>query len=368
MVVIRQAKPTAPYANGSLTVLLASRPADDPNLKYQFRRDSETVWRLAPEGRVHLTNLKPGPLTLQVRVVDRRGQSSAVLTRSWTVRPAPAPVAKSKSPLKVGETFYQDVLVSRQSAYRFLGGQVSQNVQYGFLSSLKVDKVNEDGSCLVLQKVEAARFGKGDAAMQSLLNGLLQKTKGATFKITLSAQGEVTGFEGDKEAVRVFEGKNALGGRTFLLWSFLDRDGWKELAQAALFRPDQPAGTAKKWERKMTHSWGPLGRWAGRVVYSHTGKKDQLDQIGYVLDMAYKPPAKGAAGLPFTIGKAAFKPQTASGVILYDAKKGRVVAVEERFHVKGLLTVSALEVNTAIDMDEAQVFQVRISDEKPKWK
>jgi hypothetical protein len=360
-VTIRRGKDARLHAGGSLTVLLAGTGADDAALKYQYRTGAESAWRSAPRGRIHLTDLKAGTLTLHVRAVDSRGRSSPVVTHSWTVEPP--------GPLKAGDTFYQEVVVSRLSRYRLLGGTVSQNVSYSFLSSFKVEKVNPDGGGGVVQKVEAARFGKGDAAMQALLKGLLQQTKGATFKITLNARGVVTGFEGGKEAVRVFEGKNALGGQTFLLWSFLDKDGWKELAQVSLLRPEKPSGTAQKWAHKITHSWGPLGRWAGRVVYGYTGKKAGLDQIGYVLDMGYQPPAKGAAaGLPFTITRAAFKPQTAAGVVLYDTRKSRVVAAEERFHVKGLLAVSALGTNVDIDMDEAQYIQVRLSDQKPEWK
>src|SRR5262249_39179223 len=158
------------------------------------------------------------------------------------------------------------------------------------------------------------------------------------------------------------------GGQAFLLWSFMDRDGWKELAQVTLFRPDRPRTTSGKWARQMTHSWGPLGHWAGRVVYAYAGRQQKLDRIAYVLHMAYLPPRGRAANLPFEITGAAFKPQTAAGVIFYDADRDKVVAAEERFHVKGLLAVSALGVNVDIEMDEAQIFRLRVLDKKPQPK
>jgi hypothetical protein len=155
-------------------------------------------------------------------------------------------------------------------------------------------------------------------------------------------------------------------GPTFLLWSFLDRDGWKELAQATLFLPEEPSGSRAKWSRKLTHAWGPLGSWSGRTVYGYTGKQGNQDRIGYVLDMAYRPPAGAAAGaLPFMVVRAAFQPQAAGGAILYDRRKARVAAAEEAFHVKGALVIDVLGLATAIEMDEAQNFRLRVCDHKP---
>jgi hypothetical protein len=288
-------------------------------------------------------------------------------------KPKPKPVGKPEenSPkeipgLKEGDIFYQEVAIARLSSYRFLGTEIAQNVQYAFLSSFKIEKKNADGGMVVLQKVETARFGKGDAAMQALLNKNLQKTKGASFKIVVNAKREITAFEGAGDKIDVFEGKNAGNGQAFLLWSFMDRDGWKELAQVTLFVPEKPGTTREKWARPMTHSWGPLGSWGGRVIYGRVGKKDKMDRIAYALDMVYRPPAQGGGGgLPFKIVRAAFKPQTAGGTILFDPARNRVAAAEERFHVKGILAVAALGVTSVIEMDEAQIFQLRVLDKKP---
>jgi hypothetical protein len=363
---IHLVEPAQPQTDGSLTLYLTAEPSDESGLQYQYRLSPGAIWQPAPDGRVKLTNLKSGVLKLEVRVLDKQGRPSPVVTRSWTIKPIPQPKPKVQLTLQEGDKFYQEVVITRLSSYRFLGAEIKQNTQYGFLSSFQVQKRKADGGMVVLQKVETARFAGGDPAMQALLNGVLQKTKGANFKITLDAQRHVTKFEGAGDGINVFAGKNALAGQTFLLWSFLDRDAWKELAQTTLFRPEKPAGTAAKWTRPMTHSWGPLGSWTGRVVYGYTGKKARMDRIGYVLDMAYQPPGKGAGGgLPFKIMRAVFKPQTAAGTILFDAGKDRVAAAEERFHVKGILAITALGVDSVIDMDEAQIFRLRVLEQKP---
>jgi hypothetical protein len=55
-------------------------------------------------------------------------------------------------------------------------------------------------------------------------------------------------------------------------------------------------------------------------------------------------------------------------VLAYDAGKGRVAAFEEVFHVRGLLAVGALGLNTVVSLDEAQLFQVRILERNPLGK
>jgi hypothetical protein len=57
--------------------------------------------------------------------------------------------------------------------------------------------------------------------------------------------------------------------------------------------------------------------------------------------------------------------QTARGAIAYDPGRGRVAAAEERFHVRGALAVSCLGVDSVVDMDEMQVFRLRILDRNP---
>jgi hypothetical protein len=280
--------------------------------------------------------------------------------------PAPAAVPPRGPGLQEGDVFWQEVLISRVSQYRVLGADLAQNVQYLLVSRFRVTKKEADGSLKVQQKVESVRLDAADRAMQAQLNDLLQKTRGATFELTLNPRREVVAFKGGPEALKVFTGKNPLGGQTFLLWSFLDLDGWKELAEVSFFRPQEPVRKGDRWARPMTHSWGPLGHWTGKVGFQHLGRQEGVERYDYALDLAYRPPAAGAGGgLPFEIGRSDFRIQTARGAIGFDPQRGRVVLAEERFHVRGALAVSALGVDTLVEMDEAQLFRLRLHDRNP---
>jgi hypothetical protein len=306
--------------------------------------------------------------------------STARATVPFPDRPAPiapileapprrAPPARPKAPpdktvpeLEGIDVFYQHVVISRLSQYHIADLDLGQNVQYELVSRLRV-KEKKEGSLVVEQKVESVRLGNADPALQKRLEELLQKTKGATFTMTLNERREVKTFEGSREAIQVLTGKNPLGGPSFLLWSFLDQDGWKELAQLSFFQPPSGKNTGR-WSRDMTHSWGPLGQWSGKIHYRAAGKQTGGERFHYLLDLAYQPPQKGGE-LPFEIGTSQFQIQTASGAILYQPSRGRVAAAEERFHVRGLLAVSVLGVEAPVQMDEMQVFQLRILDHNP---
>jgi hypothetical protein len=280
-----------------------------------------------------------------------------------TAKPLELP-PKTVPDLQAKDGFFQHVVISRVSRYRILDVDLGQNVQYALVSHFRVKKKRDDGSMVAEQKVESVRLSNADPALQGRLNELLQKTKGATFTITLNARREVTKFEGGPEAIKVFTGANPLGGPSFLLWSFLDRDGWKELAQLSFFQPPASPRRGERWERPMTHSWGPLGNWSGKVHFQFTDRREDLERFDYLLDLAYKPPGKGGA-LPFEIGNSQFQIQTARGVIVYRPSRGHVAAAEERFHVRGLLAVSFLGVESVVQMDEMQLFKLRILDRNP---
>jgi hypothetical protein len=364
-VVIKRLEPAEPEVGKSLEVLLEASGPNRGKLTYQFRIQPETKWQTAEGGLLTFSRLRTGPLVLEVRVVDEQGTSSPVVTRRLVVKPTPEPVEKATARFKVGDKFFQEVVITRRSAYRILGVDLGQNVQYGFVSSFTADKVERDGSCVLTQKVETARFGEGDADLQATLADSLRKTEGAKFELTVSSSGEILRFKGAQDPVKVFAGKNPLGGQTFLLWSFLDDDAWKELAQITFLQPDKPLKKGATWTRPLSHAWGPLGGWTGKTAYAAAGKQAGLERIDYAHQMTYEPPRGAGRDLPFQVQKAEFKPQTAGGAILFDAARSRVAAAEETFHVRGVVVVSVAGTEATVEMDEAQLFRLRVVDREP---
>jgi len=183
-----------------------------------------------------------------------------------------------------------------------------------------------------------------------------------TFTIHLNPRMEVTKFIA---GAKPFEMANLLGGQGLQLASLLDQDGWKELAELTFFQPNRALERNAKWSRKMTHNWGALGSWAGQIHYVYNGKEKGIHKVAYGLDMVYKAP-KGGGMLP--INNAAFKPHIAGGLIHFDAERGKVLEAQERFHVRGRLTLNLLGQNSPVEIDEDQLFYIRIWERDPRGK
>jgi hypothetical protein len=277
--------------------------------------------------------------------------------------PGPSVQQPPQAPRKL----YQEVVVTQRSRYRMQGIDVEADLQYRVLSSLTAGKPKSDGSRVISQKVEQAQLLRADALTQPVFTGLLNQLVGTTFAITVNAEGDVTGLEGAKGRIRASAGNDTAANPSLVMASIIDPDGWREIAQLTFFRPPSGTGSGEKWERSVTHSWGPLGRWSGRATYARTDKDGPLERVCYELKLDYQPPKPGAGGLPFTVLRSDFRHQGAGGSIEYDRAKGRTARAAEHFPVKGNLTVGLLGQETAVELDESQDFQVRILDEKPVY-
>jgi hypothetical protein len=362
--VLYRTEPPEPAVGKRFTVFLKPLGKETGPCTIQYRPSPSVPWQDALEGKVSLPELKPGPLILEIRVLDSRGQPSPLLIQKWTPLPAPEVVRKPRPGLKKGDRIFQEVIVSRQSTCSVLGIDVRDQAVFALLSSLRVEEAAEDGPRVVRQKVESVRLDRADPALQGRLNALLQKTRGASFRLTLGAGGEVLKFEGDKVPFALAVGGASAGELSFLLQSTLDPDAWKEFAQLTFLRPPDPLPRGGQWTRKMAHQWGPLGSWAGQVAYRPTGKAGRLDRFDYMLGLTYSPPGVGG-GLPFQVSKADFRLLAGGGNIMFDVTRGRTVAAEERFHVRGVLAATALGATSTVALEEVQMFRLRILDELP---
>ncbi len=286
-------------------------------------------------------------------------------------RPVPEPeppvvMSRSESSGSTpAEKLYQEVLVTQHTRCNIQGMAFDGDLQYRVLSSLSIDKRTAEGVLSVTQKVERAELIRSDALTQSIVGGLLGQLVGSTFQMTLDSEGRVVDFQGAKPRVEAAAGLNPLGGQSFLMASVIDPDGWREIAELTFFRPPPSTRGDQGWDRAMTHRWGPLGSWVGRVAYVRAGQVDSLQRVRYTYHLTYQAPKADAGGLPFQVVRAEFKHGEAGGSIEFDTVKGCVVKAEERFPVKGSLTMGLLGQETPVALDETQEFRVRILETPP---
>lgn len=291
----------------------------------------------------------PNPFTLPIKpeppkVVEKQPNLIEPLKLVWK--------------LKADDTFFQELVVTQKPTFKIQGIVVASLLQYRIVSRFTVKKVNDDGSRIVEQKIESAKLLLADDLTKSAIAGAVAQLPGTVYTLHLSPKMDVTKLEGKAARPMV---AHLAGGMGMQMTSLIDRDGWKELAQATFFQFDQPLKVKDRWSKSMTHNWGSLGSWSGRINYSYVGKQENLHRVAYGLQLKYQPPAAGAVGL-MKINNANFQPQQAEGVLLFDAGRGKVVGAEERFRVRGFLNANLLGQNTQIEIDEDQHFQIRIHE------
>src|SRR5215471_2168877 len=79
---------------------------------------------------------------------------------------------------KVGDTFTQEVVVSRKSIFRVAGLDVEKWAQYAITSSFNLTRVNPDGSLVAEQTIQNAKLIDADPDMKDSVTTALAKAKG----------------------------------------------------------------------------------------------------------------------------------------------------------------------------------------------
>jgi hypothetical protein len=260
--------------------------------------------------------------------------------------------------LRQGDRLFQDLRVVQKPTFAVQGIPVASSLQYRVLSSFTVAKV-EDDKLTVHQKVESAELLEADPLTQGLIVPLVLKLPGAMFTIELDTRMSVTRFAGTGGNPQM-AGLKLPGLQGVQMAGLLDADGWKEMAQLTFFQPNRGLALGDKWSKPLTHNWGALGSWSGTTHYTYAGSKQSLHQVDYALQLTYKAPKAG--GL---IADALFQPVQAGGAIIFDRDKGRVVEAREHFRVRGRLSINLLGQNTGVDLQEDQLFSIRILDRQP---
>jgi hypothetical protein len=268
----------------------------------------------------------------------------------------------------VGETFFQLLEVQQNGAYTTQGLTLASSVRYRVLSRFTVKKRLDDGKLLIEQHIDEVRLLGASPLAAGPVGAALKDMLGRTFKVTLSPTGDVLGFQGQAGKPNFLPLQLDVGTGMQLV-SLLDEDGWKELLRATFFQPDVSLFQGKTIERKMAHSWGPLGHWVGKVVYAPAvpGTTEELKntyRIAYLYQMLYAPPGAAAGKSPLPILQAAFQPQAAGGQLFFDRDKGKIVLAQEQFRVTGALTVRLAGQPVTIAVEEMQTFRVLVFDRR----
>lgn len=268
-------------------------------------------------------------------------------------------------PVATQQQLFQEIDVQRQPTFIVQGVTVAQSIRYRILSRLEVERQSSDGTCQVVQTIVATRLEHADELSRSTFLASLDTMRGRRFTFTLNSHNEVIGFTGHKKDVRSSPVETRPG-KGFLLTSVIDKDGWKELAELTFFRPENEESiTGKTRIRQMEHDWSPLGSWQGTTTFVKHGQENNGRRFDFSHKMTYVPPNNKEGVLPFRITRANFRPEQASGSLLFDPTLDHVTSARELFRVKGTVGTELLGQSIVIQLEENQTLKITVTDQNP---
>jgi hypothetical protein len=264
---------------------------------------------------------------------------------------------------KEGDKFFVESTIAQKGTVTIQKDKSEQDVVSTTVSSFTVQKP-AGGNFVLEQKIEDVTVKTGSGAVAGSLATLAQKLKGATFKITLSPDGQITQFEGYNDALKkVFgDNENALK----FIRSTITEESLREAAgEVFVPLPKSAVSRGQTWSRTKKLLLGPLGSFEARNTYRYGGKDKEGDLITVTSELTYTPPAKAEAGLPFKITGGRIQSDRATGTIIFDAAAGRLVRSERNVHFKGPLTLEMGQAKNTMQTDLSQKVTVRLSDKRP---
>lgn len=280
-----------------------------------------------------------------------------------------------------GKVFYQEVTTKTEQKIKVMGMDVAQNQEQTFIFSWTPEKQDDkDKSWVVKQKIEGLKMNI-DIGGQKItydstketntanpLSDFFKALVGAEFTLTISADGRVTDIKGKDEFVKKLVQVNPQ--MEPLLKQILSDDALKQMADPAFaVVPDKPKKKGESWERKSTLNIGPIGSYDNTYKYTLEGtdeKDKNLAKIKVQTTLKYIPPVDTATQqLPFKVKNAKLETKDATGEVIFDIAKGRVVSSKMSQNLSGTLSIDVGGMTTDVELTQSQTTTVKTTEENP---
>ncbi|HEV3204228.1 MAG TPA: DUF6263 family protein, partial [Gemmataceae bacterium] len=200
------------------------------------------------------------------------------------------------------------------------------------------------------------------------LSDFFKALVGAEFTLTIDKDMKVSKIDGREEFLKKLTNTNQT--MEPLLKQILSEEALKQMADPAFaVIPGKPVKKGDTWEKPSKLNMGPIGSYESIYKFTYEGQDEKdknLAKIKVETTLKYVPPASGAAsGLPFKIVSADLKSENASGTILFDKEKGRLVSTDSTLKLKGKLTIDISGMTSEVELNQEQTTKVKTSDTNP---
>jgi len=277
--------------------------------------------------------------------------------------------------------YYQELTTKTEQKLNVMGMDIVQNQEQTFYFSWTPVEEKQDKSWVIKQKIEGVKMNiqiggnpvtfdsTKDTTTSNPLSEFFKALVGSEFTITVGPDMKVTKVEGQKDFLDKLVKTNPQMKQ--LLDQILSEEALKQMADPAFaVAPDKAVKKGDSWERKSTLDLGPIGKFDSTYKYTADGQDDKkMERIKVDTTLKYVPPAENtAAALPFKIKKSDLTSKDATGTILFDPAKGRVVSSNQSIKLEGKLDIEIQGSTTTVALTQTQTTTMKASDENPLTK
>ncbi len=262
-----------------------------------------------------------------------------------------------------GHTFYQEVTTHTRQTMKVMGQEVKQTQEQTFILSWTPEK--EDGDRWLLKcRIEGVKMEIDIGGTPISYDSTKPKVR-----VTLDRRFQVQKVEGRDDLVKKLTADRPE--TRALMQGLLNEDVLKEMTNPMLVTvPRRGLGKGDYWVCEKTTDLGPIGKWVGRWQYVHAGRESRLVKLKLdVLNFELQPPRDdGPSPLPFHVRASDFKTSKTTGVILFDADKGRPHSAEMSMDLEGDLTIEIGGQESKVHLSQTQKTTYKASDTNPLLK
>jgi hypothetical protein len=281
-----------------------------------------------------------------------------------TVVPAFAQV-KLAWKLKEGDTFYLETSVLIKQEMKSNGKEVKQDTDNTTVTRFTVKKKTKEGGFVLEQKIESVKVKAAPGPLTDAQK-LADQMKGATLTLTLTLGKDFdVKIDGYEDLAKKIAKDDTEVGDLFRMM-FPEETFQKTAGKVFGFLPAEAVAKNKPWKaKKMKIPLGPLGMLTAENKYTLRETTNEGAQISFTTDLDYSPPDKDSGKVPFKIVDGKLTADEASGIIVFDPDKGRLVRSEEKIVLKGTLKIEAAGSQFDLSAEQTITHKSRLLDKLP---
>ena len=275
------------------------------------------------------------------------------------------------------KTFFQEMTTATKQTMKVMGMDITQNHTQTFWFSWTPIEQDKDKNWRIKQKIIGVQMeieisgnkisydSRKDTGTGSSLAEFFKALVGTEFTLTINDKMEIVKIEGREEFLKKLSQTNPM--MEPLLKTILGEEALKQMADPAFaVVPGKAVKKGDSWDKKSKMNMGPIGTYEADYKYTYEGKDGKLDKIKQDTTLKYTAPTtEGGAVLPFKIKSADLKSKDASGVILFDAEKGRVESTDLKLKLDGKLNIDIGGSTTEVELTQEQTTKVKTLDKDP---